>query len=233
MFVASKRSIDVIVVVRIGNLSQGFEDWQDPRSTGGTSGLAITSDWLTRPLELKSDARYVVVVEKDGVFNRLVEDRFYDRCKKIRCAECCLLTPGPNDAAGNQLNLSGGTGRERERQIETEVPESGSFVALTYRRRTCLIEASLKRLMIHPLSPDVQPPQTSNMQANAPNRERLVTYKLRIITLSLRLQLPLTSNFIPQDPERAGDGARVPTPGGSRVRVPTSRGSRPTRSGAG
>lgn len=61
---------------------QGFEDWQDPRSTGGTSGLAITSDWLTRPLELKSDARYVVVVEKDGVFNRLVEDRFYDRCDK-------------------------------------------------------------------------------------------------------------------------------------------------------
>lgn len=115
MFVASKRSIDVIVVVRIGNLSQGFEDWQDPRSTGGTSGLAITSDWLTRPLELKSDARYVVVVEKDGVFNRLVEDRFYDRCKKIRCAECCLLTPGPNDAAGNHLNLSGGTGRDRER----------------------------------------------------------------------------------------------------------------------
>ena len=59
--------------------SQGFEDWQDPRSTGGTSGLAITSDWLTRSLELKSDARYVVVVEKDGVFNRLVEDGFYDR----------------------------------------------------------------------------------------------------------------------------------------------------------
>lgn len=58
---------------------QGFEDWQDPRSTGGTSGLAITSDWLTRPLELKSDARYVVVVEKDGVFNRLVEDGFFDR----------------------------------------------------------------------------------------------------------------------------------------------------------
>lgn len=59
---------------------KGFEDWQDPRSTGGTSGLAITSDWLTRPLELKSDARYVVVVEKDGVFNRMVEDGFYDRC---------------------------------------------------------------------------------------------------------------------------------------------------------
>lgn len=58
---------------------KGFEEWQDPRSTGGTSGLAITSDWLTRPLELKSDARYVVVVEKDGVFNRMVEDGFYDR----------------------------------------------------------------------------------------------------------------------------------------------------------
>ena len=61
------------------NDRQGFEDWQDPRSTGGTSGLAITADWLTRPLELKSDARYVVVVEKDGVFNRMVEDGFFDR----------------------------------------------------------------------------------------------------------------------------------------------------------
>lgn len=58
---------------------KGFEDWQDPRSTGGTSGLAITADWLTRPLELKSDARYVLVVEKDGVFNRMVEDGFFDR----------------------------------------------------------------------------------------------------------------------------------------------------------
>ena len=58
---------------------KGYEDWQDPRSTGGTSGLAITADWLTRPLELKSDARYVVVVEKDGVFNRIVEDGFFDR----------------------------------------------------------------------------------------------------------------------------------------------------------
>lgn len=41
--------------------------------------MAITSDWLTRPLELKSDARYIVVVEKDGVFNRMVEDGFHDR----------------------------------------------------------------------------------------------------------------------------------------------------------
>ncbi|CAM9782536.1 unnamed protein product, partial [Laminaria digitata] len=64
---------------RISIRGQGFEDWQDPRSTGGTSGLAITADWLTRPLELKSDARYVVVVEKDGVFNRMVEDGFFDR----------------------------------------------------------------------------------------------------------------------------------------------------------
>lgn len=70
---AALKSSDVVM------LSQGFEDWQDSRSTGGTSGLAITSDWLTRPLELKSDARYVVVVEKDGVFNRLMEDGFYDR----------------------------------------------------------------------------------------------------------------------------------------------------------
>lgn len=67
---------------------QGFEDWQDPRSTGGTSGLAITADWLTRPLELKSDARYVVVVEKDGVFNRMVEDGFFDRQAKPLAIDC-------------------------------------------------------------------------------------------------------------------------------------------------
>lgn len=78
MSIASKRPVWSRSTL-IGTFSQGFEDWQDPRSTGGTSGLAITSDWLTRPLELKSDARYVVVVEKDGVFNRLVEDGFYDR----------------------------------------------------------------------------------------------------------------------------------------------------------
>lgn len=58
---------------------QGFEDWQNPSSTGGTSGLAISADWLTRALELRSDARYIVVVEKDGVFNRMVEDGFHDR----------------------------------------------------------------------------------------------------------------------------------------------------------
>lgn len=63
--------------------SQGFDDWQDPRSTGGNSGLAITADWLTRPLELKSDARYILVVEKDCVFNRLVEDGFHNRCNQI------------------------------------------------------------------------------------------------------------------------------------------------------
>ncbi|CAN0320425.1 unnamed protein product, partial [Ectocarpus sp. 8 AP-2014] len=64
---------------RISIRGEGFEDWQDPRSTGGSSGLAITSDWLTRPLELKSDARIILVVEKDGVFNRMVEDGFHDR----------------------------------------------------------------------------------------------------------------------------------------------------------
>lgn len=63
--------------------SQGFDDWQDPRSTGGNSGLAITADWLTRPLELKSDARYILVVEKDCVFNRLVEDGFHNRCNQM------------------------------------------------------------------------------------------------------------------------------------------------------
>ncbi|CAM9175225.1 unnamed protein product, partial [Hapterophycus canaliculatus] len=59
---------------RIAIRGEGFHDWQDPRSTGGSSGLAITSDWLTRPLELKSDARFVVVIEKDGVFNRMTHD---------------------------------------------------------------------------------------------------------------------------------------------------------------
>ena len=40
----------------------------------------IDHDWLTDPgREVRSDARCVVVVEKDGVFRRLVEDRFYER----------------------------------------------------------------------------------------------------------------------------------------------------------
>lgn len=41
--------------------------------------MAINADWLTRPMEIRSDARYIIVVEKDGVFNRMVEDGFHDR----------------------------------------------------------------------------------------------------------------------------------------------------------
>ena len=40
----------------------------------------INHDWLTDATrEVQSDARCVVVVEKDGIFRRLVEDRFFER----------------------------------------------------------------------------------------------------------------------------------------------------------
>ena len=40
----------------------------------------IQHDWMSDGArEVESDARCVVVVEKDGIFRRLVEDRFFER----------------------------------------------------------------------------------------------------------------------------------------------------------
>lgn len=50
------------------------DDWVDLRR----QPQPITMDWVT-PRSLRSDARCIVVVEKDGVFQRLVDDRFCDR----------------------------------------------------------------------------------------------------------------------------------------------------------
>ena len=47
----------------------------------------ITHDWLTEDRSLRSDARCVVVVEKEGVFQRLVEDGFDKRYP-------CILVTG-------------------------------------------------------------------------------------------------------------------------------------------
>jgi len=43
-------------------------------------GIPITSMWTScsdQDLELSSEAKYIVVIEKEGVFHRLCEDKFY------------------------------------------------------------------------------------------------------------------------------------------------------------
>ncbi|KXG24464.1 meiotic recombination protein SPO11-2 [Sorghum bicolor] len=53
----------------------------------GASGHAITGDLnLLSKLNLSSDARYIIVVEKDAIFQRLAEDRLYNQLP------CILIT---------------------------------------------------------------------------------------------------------------------------------------------
>ena len=54
-------------------------------ATGGT-GASINSDWITHCIEVESDAKFLLVVEKDGAFARLSEDKFYDKLP------CILIT---------------------------------------------------------------------------------------------------------------------------------------------
>lgn len=57
---------------------QQQQPWHDPRTAGGT-GAIVNSDWITRRLDVKSDAKFILVVEKESLFARLSEDKFYDR----------------------------------------------------------------------------------------------------------------------------------------------------------
>ncbi|KAG7036015.1 Meiotic recombination protein SPO11-2 [Cucurbita argyrosperma subsp. argyrosperma] len=50
----------------------------------GTSGYAISGDLdLLRKLTLKTDARYVIVIEKHAIFQRLAEDRVFNHIPSI------------------------------------------------------------------------------------------------------------------------------------------------------
>ncbi|CAM9155687.1 unnamed protein product, partial [Choristocarpus tenellus] len=79
---------------RIKIRGEGCVDWQDPQGTGGSSGLAVTSDWLTKTLEMQSDARCILVVEKDGIFNRLLQDGFFNRSASLSKEIPCILVTG-------------------------------------------------------------------------------------------------------------------------------------------
>ncbi|GAB2296774.1 hypothetical protein Dimus_030880 [Dionaea muscipula] len=53
-------------------------------SVCGFSGYAITGDLnLLENLVLKTDARYIIVIEKHAIFQRLVEDRFFNHIPSI------------------------------------------------------------------------------------------------------------------------------------------------------
>ena len=63
---------------------RGTENFRAPRRGPWTSAFETTQmiqhDWMSDGArEVESDARCVVVVEKDGIFRRLVEDRFFER----------------------------------------------------------------------------------------------------------------------------------------------------------
>jgi DNA topoisomerase VI subunit A len=53
--------------------SGGTNDWIDLSQ----SVQSIDHDWITSKRELESDARCIIVVEKDGIFRRLIDDGFY------------------------------------------------------------------------------------------------------------------------------------------------------------
>lgn len=75
-------------------ISSHFEPFQkEPNqefvdcSTCGSSGYAISGDLsLLEKLVMKSDARYIIVVEKHAIFQRLAEDRIFNQIP------CILIT---------------------------------------------------------------------------------------------------------------------------------------------
>ena len=61
----------------------------DATALPSVQGLPITREWIdgNDDFEIRStDAKCIIVVEKEGVYNRLSEDRFFERCP------CILIT---------------------------------------------------------------------------------------------------------------------------------------------
>lgn len=63
----------------------------------GIGGKAIPS-LVNKITDMKGDAEFVLLVEKDAAFMRLAEDRFYNQV----CALCCyvLVTAGADNVLG-------------------------------------------------------------------------------------------------------------------------------------
>lgn len=58
----------------------------NPKWDASHEACPITSDWLRFPLQLECTARCILVVEKEGIFQRLVEDQ--------TVSDCCILVTG-------------------------------------------------------------------------------------------------------------------------------------------
>ncbi|KAF8712943.1 hypothetical protein HU200_028728 [Digitaria exilis] len=87
----TRQSLGVMASSRgalIGRLVlHGPDEEQIDCSILGASGHAITGDLsVLSKLNLSSDARYIIVVEKDAIFQRLAEDRLYNQLP------CILIT---------------------------------------------------------------------------------------------------------------------------------------------
>ncbi|CAM9372082.1 unnamed protein product [Chrysoparadoxa australica] len=63
-------------------------EFVDPHSSGTTAGLSIRHEWIAEALEVVTDARFILVIEKDGVFMRLLQDGFPDKVPCILVTGC-------------------------------------------------------------------------------------------------------------------------------------------------
>eukprot|EP00698_Gefionella_okellyi_P024931 TRINITY_DN8953_c0_g1_i2.p1 TRINITY_DN8953_c0_g1~~TRINITY_DN8953_c0_g1_i2.p1 ORF type:complete len:383 (+),score=38.44 TRINITY_DN8953_c0_g1_i2:56-1204(+) len=48
-----------------------------------SGGMPIPGDVFNQTIQCESDARYIIVIEKDGIFERLMEDRFFEQVPAI------------------------------------------------------------------------------------------------------------------------------------------------------
>jgi meiotic recombination protein SPO11 len=72
----------LLKIIRDGNIT-------DAQAQPSMQGLPITREWLysSQAFRMQSSAKCILVVEKEGIYNRLVEDRIFDRFP-------CILVTG-------------------------------------------------------------------------------------------------------------------------------------------
>ncbi|ELR18952.1 DNA topoisomerase 6 subunit A, putative [Acanthamoeba castellanii str. Neff] len=95
----------------------GCVQWQEKGRTvdcrrGGQSGHLISGNALAGMHDIKSDARFIIVVEKDAVFQRLAEDRVFDTLP------CILITASTATVPINLAQVD--TSNQKAHCAETE-----------------------------------------------------------------------------------------------------------------
>jgi len=54
--------------------------------SSASHGILLESYWLTKPVTIRAAVNFVLVVEKETIFQRLLDERFFDRLA------CILIT---------------------------------------------------------------------------------------------------------------------------------------------